>query len=218
MNVGTSRILLIEPFGGAHTWLTMFEEMPTPEEHHVSFNEWLVPARNNIQRQLLRLQRLVGQPTKQGEEMRKFSPRSDVPFIYDLMVAVAFSLWRAVFQAGHATDRHNHTERARIFVNEIIRNNAAVYSTELNAWSLSYYLGNARFRLLELHQCLASNAELDKVMSSFGDSTRTHILDAPGDWIRCFHALRLMMEIEDPSPIDSRPHSDRPSSGNDSPS
>jgi predicted transcriptional regulator len=32
-----------------------FEEMPLPEDDGVPFNSWLVPARNNIQRQLLRL-------------------------------------------------------------------------------------------------------------------------------------------------------------------
>jgi hypothetical protein len=176
----------------------VFEEMPTPEEDGVSFNEWLVPARNNIQRQLLRLQGLVGPPTKVGEELPKASLRDSMPFLLDLMVGVSFSLWRAVFQAGQAADRHNHAERSRIFVNEIIRNNAAVYSTELNSWSLSYYLGNARFRLLELHKFLARNeetAELDKLMASLGDSARTHVMDAPGDWVRCFHALRLIVDI-----------------------
>jgi hypothetical protein len=176
----------------------VFEEMPTPEENGVPFNEWLVPARNNIQRQLLRLQGLVGPPTKDGVELPKLSHRSSMPYIYDLAVGVGFSLWRAVFQAAHTTDRHNHAERSRIFVNEIIRNNAAIYSTELNSWSLSYYLGNARFRLLELHKCLSRNehtVELDRVMASFGDVARTHIMDAPADWVRCFHALRLMVDI-----------------------
>jgi hypothetical protein len=176
----------------------VFEEMPTLEEDGVPFNEWLVPARNNIQRQLLRLQRVLGSPTTAGAEIPKSSHRDSIPFLLDLMVGVGFSLWRAVFQAGQATDRHNHAERARIFLNEIIRNNAAVYSTELNSWSLSYYLGNARFRLLELHKFHAHNeetAELDKLMSTFGDSVRTHVWDAPGDWIRCFHAMRLMLDI-----------------------
>jgi hypothetical protein len=67
----------------------VFEEMPTPEEHGVPFNGWLVPARNNIQRQLLRLQGLVGSPTKAGEELPKFSPRDSMPFIQDLMVGSA---------------------------------------------------------------------------------------------------------------------------------
>jgi hypothetical protein len=102
-------------------------------------------------------------------------------------------LWRAVFQAGQTTDRHNHAERARVFVNEIIRNNAAVCSTELNSWSLSYYLGNARFRLLELQKSLAHNeetAELHKVMSSEGLGGRRIEQTSFTQWFAVLYPIR----------------------------
>jgi hypothetical protein len=174
------------------------EAMPTPEEDGVPFNEWLVPARNNVQRQLLRLQGLLGRPTGSDRELPKISPRDSVPPLLHLMLGVGFSLWRAVFQAAQASDRHNHAERARIFLDEIIRNNAAVYSTELNSWSLSYYIGNARFRLMEVHSCLAHDeqtTELDTLMSIIGASLTAHIWDAPRDWVRCFHAMRLVLDF-----------------------
>jgi hypothetical protein len=175
-----------------------FERMPTPEEDGVPFNEWLVPARNNIQRELLRLQGLLGRPTKTGDEVPKVSPRDSVPILLDLMLGIGFSLWRAVFQAGQASDRHGKVERARIFLDEIIRNNAAVYTTELNAWSLSYYVGNARFRLAEIYQCFAKSeqtAELDSLMATIGDSVVAHIWDAPRDWVMCFQAMRLSLDF-----------------------
>ncbi len=41
-----------------------YEEMPLPQRGDEDFPLWLVPARNNIQRQLLRVQRMLGQPSK----------------------------------------------------------------------------------------------------------------------------------------------------------
>jgi hypothetical protein len=193
--------MLLYHIGNPHGVRAMqYEPMPTPEEDGVPFNEWLVPARNNIQRQLLRLQNLIGPPAKPGREELKISPRDSVQILLDLLVGVGFSLWRAVFQAGQAADRHNKAERARIFLDEIIRNNAAVYTTELNSWSLSYYIGNARFRLLECRKCLATSEkikELDAHLTKF-DTIIAHIWDPPKDWSNCFHAMRLMLDfIED---------------------
>jgi hypothetical protein len=176
----------------------LLEDMPTPEDDNVPFNEWLVPARNNIQRLLLRLQGVVGTPTKPGREIPKSSPRDSVPVLLDLLLGVGFSLWRAVFQASYASDRHTSAERARIFLDEIIRNNAAVYATELNAWSLAYYIGNARSRLVEVHKCFAKSektAELDRLMAMIGDSLVAHIWNAPREWIICFHAMRLVLNL-----------------------
>ena len=174
----------------------MWEPMPTPEEDGVTFNDFLVPARNNIQRELLRLQKLIGTPTKQGEEIPRYSKRDSMPYFYDMMVGMGFSLWRAVFQAAQSEDRNTHSERARIFLNEIIRNNAAVYATELNSWSLSYYLGNARFRLLELRGFFSKQdelGELDEILKTF-DASFSYVFNAPSHWINCFHAMRLTLD------------------------
>lgn len=175
-----------------------FENMPTPEEDGVSFNDWLVPARNNIQRELLRLQKLLREPTKVGEKIPQFSPRTSIPMYLDLLLGIGFSLWRAVFQAAQSTDRNEKIERARIFLNEIIRNNAAMYSTELNSWSFGYYILNARLRLVELQSCFVENertAEFHKAMAELGDSVLAHVWDAPRGWSRCFHAMRACLDF-----------------------
>jgi hypothetical protein len=95
------------------------------------------------------------------------------------LLGVGFSLWRAVFQAGKALDRDVNFERGRIFLNEIIRNNAAVYYTELNSWSLGYYLNNARFRLLAARKLFHTveltrelDEHLDKIKKSLQASKR----------------------------------------------
>jgi hypothetical protein len=175
----------------------MIEEMPMPGKDGAHFNEWLVPARNNIQRELLRLQRLIGPPTATGEEIPALSHRDSMPFLENLLVGVGFSLWRSVFQAGLGSDRHHHLERARVFLNEIIKNNAAVYSTELNAWSLGYYLGNAQFRLLELRKFLSPHTELDGLVDSF-QTAINQVTDAPEQWMKCHRAFRLILDLLEP--------------------
>jgi hypothetical protein len=78
--------------------MNSFEQMPLPIDDG-RFAEWLVPARNNIQHQLLSLQKIVGPPDK------KAPPPTDQEkqnwHIIGLLIGAAFSLWRAVFQAGN---------------------------------------------------------------------------------------------------------------------
>lgn len=72
-----------------------------------------------------------------------------------------------------------------------------MYATELNSWSLAYHLGNARFRLVEVHAFLAKNdktAELDELMKHF-NSSFSHVLDPPRHWVACFHAMRLILDF-----------------------
>jgi hypothetical protein len=158
------------------------------------------PSRDRIQRQLLRLQNLIGLPAVNEKAIPTLSHRDSMPYLENLLVGVGFSLWRSVFQASQAVDRHKHGERARVFLNEIIKNNAAVYSTELNAWSLGYYLGNAQFRLLELHNFLPPSdetAELDDLVKAF-QPVVNQVAKAPAQWVNCFHAFRLVLDRMEP--------------------
>jgi hypothetical protein len=176
-----------------------YEEMPIPQQGDDDFPNWLVPARNNIQRQLLRLQSLLGRPSKDRDSPPpRIPPRDSTTWIMGWLLGVGFSLWRAVFQAGHALDRDINFERGRIFLNEIIRNNTAVYSTELNSWSLGYYLNNARFRLIVARKLFATGertAELDTFMAKIDSSIEGGQGDAPAEWVICFHAMRLMLDL-----------------------
>jgi hypothetical protein len=169
------------------------EEMPLPDPKGENFTSWLVPARNNIQRELLRLQKLIGQPKPAqptDQELQRYRKLG-------WLLGVSFSLWRAVFQASKELNKEDKTlEAGRTFLNDIIRDNAAVYRTELNAWSLGYYLNNARFRLVatwdespELH----SNSHLKTTISimsrGIGAPDRS---GGPDEWTECFEALHSM--------------------------
>jgi hypothetical protein len=182
----------------------MFEEMPIPQNGDEDFAIWLVPARNNIQRQLLRLQLIVGRPSK----AESLPLRSDAGWVAGWLLGVGFSLWRAVFQAGHALDRDHNFERGRIFLNEIIRNNAAAYSTELNSWSLGYYLNNARFRLIAAHGRIIKieqTKELGALIEKIRISLDGEQGSAPHEWVLCFHALRQMIDILERQRSGSKP-------------
>jgi len=176
-----------------------YEEMPLPQRGDEDFPLWLVPARNNIQRQLLRVQRMLGQPSKdRNGAPPRLPPRDSQPWILLWLLGVGFSLWRAVFQAGHALERDRNFEDGRILLDAIIRNNAAVYQTELNSWSLGYYLGNARFRLVEIRKYFVTNdrtRELDALLSKLDPSTEGTTSDAPTEWANCFHAMRIALDL-----------------------
>jgi hypothetical protein len=180
-----------------------YEEMPIPQRGDEDFPGWLVPARNNIQRQLLRIQRLLGQPSPDRNAPPRLPPRDSVPWILLWLLGVGFSLWRAVFQAWNALERDRNFEDGRILLDSIIRNNAAVYQTELNSWSLGYYLGNARFRLVEIRKYFATSErtrELDALLAKLDPSSEGTTGDAPTEWVNCFHAMRIMLDlIESPS-------------------
>ena len=114
----------------------LIEEMPRPGKER-DFKEWLVPARNNVQRQLLRLrQRLDGE-----------HPVA-VTVALNWLAGVGFSLWRAAFQVRAGLESGTVVAASKEFLDKIILDNAAMYQTELNTWSLGYYLGNARLRLV----------------------------------------------------------------------
>lgn len=71
---------------------------------------------------------------------------------YEILVAVAFSLWRAVFLADGIRDWEAILANAETFLEKLIRDNIINYSDDWNSrhWSFLYYLNNARFRLREL--------------------------------------------------------------------
>src|SRR5262245_40950473 len=56
--------------------MSSYEEMPLPQKGDDDFPAWLVPARNNIQRQLLRLQALIGPPPKEARQAANSGSRS----------------------------------------------------------------------------------------------------------------------------------------------
>jgi hypothetical protein len=126
------------------------EDKPIPKpDGPAEFEEFLVPARNNIQIHLLRMQRLIGYPPSGQERPTKrhtvkATPEEEERYaMLGALIGAGFSLWRAVFQASNELSEPTlNLAWVRWFLNQIIRNNMAAYQTELNSWSL------AEFRML----------------------------------------------------------------------
>ncbi len=103
--------------------------------------DWLVKARNESQSLMLRL---LQQWDNLGGEQRRAA------------LGAAFSLWRAVFllvkkeQQDDAIDKLDSA--AKRFLEQIIRTNAIGFNDDLKlrAWSSTYYVDNARYRIIEL--------------------------------------------------------------------
>jgi len=181
------------------TVINDFEDMPSPKGDK-EFASWLVPARNNIQRELLRLQQIIGAPPAKKERGELYTP--DPPKNWEILgylLGAGFSLWRAVFQSGHKLETRENFGAGQIFLDEIVRNNAAMYLTELNSWSLGYYVNNARFRLVDAFERSPSELKTNSDLKSRVDklhgalNTLEQSLSS-SEWENCFHALRLLID------------------------
>lgn len=125
------------------------ETMPRPQGSD-EFLNWLVPARNNIQREMLRLKPLFRIPPATTAPTWIFEGRH-------LILGSCFSLWRSVFQAREQLANRLLHEDGAIFLDKLISDNAATYSTELNQWSLQYYIENAVYRLQQARHLAIEN-------------------------------------------------------------
>jgi hypothetical protein len=99
--------------------------------------EWLIGRRSDVQHTLLALYKFI-------------SSRNDDIFDHaDDLIASAFSLWRAVFLAEVERDWTSVNKGQRDFLAKVIADNAISYADDKStrAWSVAYYLDNAKFRL-----------------------------------------------------------------------
>jgi hypothetical protein len=93
------------------------------------------------------------------------------------------------------------------FLDEIIHNNAATYATELNAWSLEYYVENAVYRLRHAKKVAIDGGVDERLQrlpepNMIGESDpdrgqhyffpRTTLFTPFGEWEECFHAARAL--------------------------
>jgi hypothetical protein len=122
----------------------MSKSMPLPR-HDSDFPGWLVPARSNIQQELLRIKNLLAEPPLTADPVQRRCDEDQL----NLMLGAAYSLWKAVVQSGHRVDHGTVMKAARDFVDDIVRNDAALNNADTSAWSLGFYLSDARLRLLQ---------------------------------------------------------------------
>jgi hypothetical protein len=85
----------------------LIEEMPRPNRD-IDFKQWLVPARNNIQRQLLRLRMQLD---------NKHDKKAAVALNW--LAGVGFSLWRAAFQAREGLESNTVLAASKEFLDKI---------------------------------------------------------------------------------------------------
>ena len=110
--------------------------------------EWLVKCRSQNQQTSLVLFKII---ENNSAELRK-SEGFWLSHVGITLIAVSFSLWRAVFLANR-TDLHQDVfDDAFKFLSTLIGDNAVSHVTDKNAreWTFRYYLNNAGFRLLAL--------------------------------------------------------------------
>jgi hypothetical protein len=111
----------------------------------------------------------------------------------DDFIASAFSLWRAVFLAEIDRDWESVSKGQRDFLAKVIADNAISYTDDKStrAWSVAYYLDNAKFRLDGPSQDL------------FGESpglTYQHTKHGPAsatrdEWDRVHDHLRVLINM-----------------------
>jgi hypothetical protein len=112
---------------------------------HVS---WLVKSRSDNQQATLKLLLVM----KDNEE--KLKADWDLANFAQAMVAVCFSLWRAVFLSD-VTEDDAHAETisdAQAFLGNLILHNMVAYPQDRSTrqWTFMYYVNNARYRLQAL--------------------------------------------------------------------
>ena len=108
--------------------------------------KWLVAGRSRNQATTLRLYEII--------EAHQYLLEGDIPFqdIAHQLVAIAFSLWRAVFLSDLTGDAVDQISDLKRFLQSLIAHNSVLYQTDVNAreWTFIYYLDNAVSRLGQL--------------------------------------------------------------------
>jgi hypothetical protein len=121
----------------------MTKEMPAEPKKPIlepEHAEWLVKNRGDNQVISAKLYRLL---KSYPDQLNEFADE------VQMLVSVAFSLWRSAFLSDKTGLRVDTTKNAVIFLAEMIQNNAIAYGSERTAkdWTFNYYAANARYRL-----------------------------------------------------------------------
>jgi len=105
--------------------------------------EWLVANRGNNQVMAAKLYKLL---KRYPDHLDAFHDE------VQMLVGIAFSLWRSAFLSDKTGQRVDTTRNAVGFLAEMLQNNAIAYGTERTAknWTFNYYAQNANYRLVGL--------------------------------------------------------------------
>jgi hypothetical protein len=119
--------------------------MPRQDDLSADHISWLVKNRSENQETTLKLFLVM----KDNHE--KLAENFDLANISQGLTAACFSLWRAVFLSDVSDDDYFDTAMtdAKSFLGNLILHNMVAYPQDRNtrAWTFTYYVNNARFRL-----------------------------------------------------------------------
>ncbi|MGO4508020.1 hypothetical protein AB4Z51_13460 [Bradyrhizobium sp. 2TAF36] len=154
---------------------------------------WAIEQRAEIQRTLLALY----------DYGTAFGPGSSSPFklaLFNDLVGAAFSLWRAVFLADQIRDFGSVHEKATDFLQRVVSTNAITFSDDKanSAWSVGYYLDNAKLRLENARKYTQDNQphpslpEIEPLLGTVGwhDVPMTQY-----EWEAAHTALRILFHV-----------------------
>jgi len=109
--------------------------------------EWLISARGETNQTALKLLKLF---EDHREQLKKY------PFSVQAqeLLAIAFSLWRAVFLADRKGKAELKADHAEQFLRKMLVDNAISFAQDRSwkEWAFNYYMGDARLRLGDLER------------------------------------------------------------------
>lgn len=107
--------------------------------------KWAIQSRAKNQSCSLRLLKLFEEHEKIWKTVKFSRAAQD-------LIAVSFSLWRAVFLADKTSKRADVFDHGRAFLEKIIEDNSISYPQDKNSreWTFNYYTRNARSSLQNL--------------------------------------------------------------------
>ncbi|HUJ03563.1 MAG TPA: hypothetical protein VLW75_08005 [Rhizomicrobium sp.] len=133
-----------------------------PDDKHLS---WLVKSRADNQALSLKLLKLLREHERRLGDVDVLG--YDGAVVGQMLVSIAFSLWRAAFLADR--DPNSGCTHAIEFLEKLILDNTINYTQDRNArdWTWAFYMSNAIHHLDELEKVLEDfKVEYD----GFGDS------------------------------------------------
>jgi len=123
--------------------------------------------------------------------------------LLDELIGAAFSLWRAVFLADKARDYGAVQAGQEDFLERLATSNTITFGDDQknSAWSVSYYLENAKMRISRGSESAISNSphpslfEIERLIATMGSHDVEFIRH---DWESAHSALRMLFRVMDP--------------------
>jgi hypothetical protein len=160
--------------------------------------EWAIDHRAKIQHTLLALYDFLrrNQPADQRDWV--------MPTFLDHLIAAAFSLWRAVFLAESIRDWASIHKGQETFLASVLSTNAITFADDRKnrAWTVSYYLENAKHRLMAAHHVAEHhmpNRSLEQVLPLLRLKGTNAVALTRYEWECAHKALRIMFKLLDPN-------------------